>query len=182
MTRFFITGLLHLLRLRRTKKHVANKICLSFYVTDDHLDLSDVALDDPDVYLLYWIHQLIPLYDPYNLFSVLQSKNQWVRAHLPDVLTRYALIPRYRTDDCCVARVVRHMFTRLSSGNYGNMWENYIKKIQKKKMDCNYGSLQYEPDSRVVINDTMLKFHENDRRAFYRQEWIQRCQQLETAV
>ena len=45
-------------------------------------------------------------------------------------------------------------------------------------MDKNVGSLQYKDDSRVIINDNMLKFHENDRRIYFKKRWIDRCNEL----
>ena len=67
LTRFLTTIILSIFNLRRNKKHIANKICLSFYATNDGLDLSKIKIADPDIYLIYWLENLIPVYDPNNV-------------------------------------------------------------------------------------------------------------------
>jgi hypothetical protein len=174
ITRFLTTIALSVFRLRRTKTNVANKICLSFYVTDAHLDLSDIAIDTPDIYLMYWIEQLVLVYDPDNLKEELSKKNQWVKKYLPHGFQSYHISDRYRVQNTPVQRFFRHIAERAWHGSYGDILERYAKQIQEKKMSANVGSVQGLPDTRVVVDDTMLKFHENDRRLHFRDEWRSR--------
>jgi hypothetical protein len=64
-------------------------------------------------------------------------------------------------------------------GKYGDLIEGQAKGIQQAKMKFNFGSVQNAGDTRVVINDKMLKFHEKDRRVEYRDEWIKKCKNLD---
>ena len=38
-------------------------------------------------------------------------------------------------------------------------------------MKTNVGSVQNEENTHVIVSDAMLKFHENDRRAYFRDLW-----------
>ena len=66
----------------------------------------------------------------------------------------------------------------MLNGISGEKLEKKSRQWQREKMSANVESLQSFPDSRVIINDSMLKFHENDRRVFFRQRWKDRCFEL----
>lgn len=176
LTRIFVTLTLSLFRMRRTKKHVTNRICLSFYVTDAHLDLSDVTIGEPDIYLVYWIDQLIPIYDPINILEDIFKKNNWAHTYLPNAFKHFILHPRWRVVDGVIAKKIRVMFETVWGGGYGDLLEAQAKSAQKKKMEMNLLSVRDQNDSRVVVNDTMFKFHENDRREYFREEWRKRVE------
>jgi len=171
LTRLFVTLTLTLFRFRRNKKHVANKICLSFFVTDSHLNLSDVTLGEPDIYLMYWIDQLIPVFDPTHVRADIMKQNAWAKQYLPNAFQPYILHPRWRVEESRVSKKVKRTLEAFWGSGYGDLIEKQAKGVQEKKMAMNFGSIKDEPDSRVVISDTMLKFHENDRRAQFREEW-----------
>ncbi len=174
LTRLLITLTLTVFRMRRHGKHVANKICLSFYVTDAHLDLSDVAIDKPDIYMAYWIDQLIPVYDPEDVRAVIMKENTWAHALLPNAFGKFVLHPRWRVKNGIVSGRIKRMFEVVWKKGYGDLLEKQAKGAQEKKMAMNWRSAKDNPSSHVVIDDTMLKFHENDRRAKFREEWQQR--------
>ena len=172
ITRLLATLLLSLFRLRRTKTKITNRICLSFYLSDRHLNLSDIAIGEPDIYLIYWLAQLTPLYDPDNLMASLISANRWVEKFLSNVWdNRSAQIALKSVQS---APTLRRMFEIAWQGVYGNLVESQAKEIQLAKMRRNVGSAQNAGDTRVVVNDEMLKFHENDRRGEYRERWGER--------
>jgi hypothetical protein len=182
LTRLFITLTLSLFRLRRTKKHVANKICLSFYVTDEHLDLSDVSIDEPDIYQMYWIDQLIPIYDPENVREEILKKNKNAHSYIPNAFQPFNMHPRWRVNRKKISYSVRRIFEKVWEKGYGDMIEKQAKGAQEKKMAMNYKSVREESNTNVVIDNTMLKFHENDRRAAFREEWRKRVTNFKNNV
>lgn len=177
LARAIATLYLSLFNMRRTKRRVKNKICLSFYVADDNLNLSGIAFEK-DVYLMYWLTQLIPVYDPDNLLNSLQKANNWVVKYLPNAFQSYNLIPRWKAVPGKVGGSLKKLLEKMWGGNYGDLMEKQAKGMQLNKMKMNYMSVQNESDTRVVVNDKMLKFHEKDRREEYRDLWKKKCRAL----
>ncbi len=171
ITRFLVTTVLGLFRLRRRGHSVINKICLSFYIADNHLDLSDIRLEGDDIYLVYWINQLVPIYDPGGIRSEIYKENGWAKKYLPNGFGDYDLLGRYRVGDFVWSKRVKRFFEKMWGGGYGNFLNNQAKDIQKSRMKLNRKSVQNEDNTHVVITDEMLKFHENDRRGYYRGLW-----------
>ncbi|HZJ40835.1 MAG TPA: hypothetical protein VFD16_01055, partial [Candidatus Saccharimonadales bacterium] len=63
LSRLFCAGLAKLLNSRPTVSNKKDKICLSFYVSQEHLDIRDLVLNDNDPYFYYWLRGLLPIYD-----------------------------------------------------------------------------------------------------------------------
>lgn len=178
LVRFLAILILSLFGLRRTKTKIKNRICLSFYVADDSLNLEKIAIKD-DVYLIYWIDSLIPVYDPDNLHQGVLKANQWVKKYSPNGFTlsnncilsygQNRFPPKAGFDG------VKKFLERMWVGSYGDLIEKQAKGIQQAKMKMNYTSVQNQQDTRVVVSDEMLKFHETDRREEYREKWLSRC-------
>ena len=166
------------------KRKIKNRICLSFYVADDSLNLEKVAIENDssaealakvDIYLMYWLAQLIPFYDPENLLSSLQKANNWVSKFLPNAFQPYNLIVKFKVGEHGFGYKLKNFFEKVWQGGYGDMIESQAKGAQQAKMKMNYMSVQNANDTRVVINDKMLKFHESDRREEYKRAWLERC-------
>jgi len=175
ITRFIVTAVFNLFWLRRKKRRVTNKICLSFYVTDNHLDLSDIKLEGDDIYLVYWLSQLVPVYDPEGVRNIIYKKNEWAKKYLLNGFGGYDLLGRYRVDDVVLSRWIKKFFEKMWVGGYGNFLNNQAMTIQKSRMKLNRKSVQNQNNTHVVITDEMLKFHENDRREYYRECWEKLC-------
>ncbi len=178
LTRLLVTLVMSMFRLRRTKKDVSDKVCLSFYVTDAALDLSKIRLFPDDIYLAYWIAHLVPLFDPKDLLKEIEQKNTWIQEYLPHVTLQKRLLPTRTIQDIFCSRVFRHAGEVLLSGRLGNYKEQIAKRLQKMKMERNTKSIQHEPDTRVIVSDEMLKFHENDRRGYYRERWMEKIEKI----
>jgi len=168
-SRFMITIAVQLLGLRRHKQKITNKICLSFYITDDHINLKDIALTPVDPYLIYWFATLSPIYDRES-YTGFMAANSWLDDYLPNFYQTF-LSDRRQVKDNKLVKFSYSLDEKVIKGNLGRFLERFIKKLQLGKMKMNTNSLAKEPDSRVIINDTMLKFHERDRRDFYRTKW-----------
>lgn len=173
IARLIVTAVLRLFGLARTKRKEINRVCLSFYATTDALDMSKVTITDPDIYLMYWVRSLMPIYDPENLYHTVQQENTWIDTFIT-AQESCLLSQDKQAMTTTLSRRVKQLFERMWTGTVGDLIEKQAKEIQKTKMKFRFDSVRDEPDSRVVITDDMLKFHENDRRVQYREEWEER--------
>jgi len=182
ITRFFVTLVLELLRLRRVGKRVKNKICLSFYVTTENLDLAKWRVADDDIHFAYWLNQMIPLFDPDNYYFKFLQANSWTKNYLPNLdlnqVSSYLLkIPESR-----LGKIWKNAWEKMWQGGYGDMINNQAKQMQLSKMKLSGKPIDRGEDKGVVISDGVLKFHEKDTRAAYRNEWLQKIYVLEKSV
>lgn len=158
ITRLLCTLALSIFGLRRRHGMHEDHVCLSFYVTDAHLDLTDIKKGD-DVYLAYWVKTLLPVYDPENLLEVIHAKNQWANAFV--VLDPPVALPQRQQVHA------RKIGTWLCDD-----WSERVAKLMQTKMMLkNKQSKLKEQTTDVIISDSMLKFHEHDRREEYAHAW-----------
>lgn len=168
--RLLVTGVLELFKMRRSKDDVKDKICLSFYISDERLNLADIALSRDDIYLVYWLTHLVPLFDSHKTYARVRAANHWLKFALPHADGQKSLSHHWQTSQSMLQKWVE----RLPDALFDAL-DSKAKTYQMRRMAQNTGSIQHEPDTRVVISDTMLKFHENDRRAHYRKLWQMVC-------
>lgn len=177
IARALATLYLSLFGLRRTKKKIKNKICLSFYVADNNLNLEKTAIDN-DIYLVYWLNNLIPVYDPDNLHQKILQANNWASKYLANGLQNFSSSYHWSVNNYKISQTIKNFFEKAWGLMYGDLIESQAKAMQLVKMKMNFISVQNENDTRVIVNDEMLKFHENDRRQEYRDKWLEKCKQI----
>ena len=140
----------------------ADPVCLSFFITDDSLDLSSFMLPDDDPYFRYWFLSLLPLSED-GVLNELWEQNQKIRE-------RHPLAKRWMALDS-EKLISKHKATSPSS------WlEGKLKEIQEKQFPESIKQLANR-DTRVVIGDQALKFHVDDRREEYRQKYFDTCKE-----
>lgn len=163
ISRLLVTFVVQLLGLRRHGNKIMDRCCLSFYLTDDHLDISDLALREGDPYLSFWLATLSPLYDRQDTLAKFWQANANLLQHLPNAHPKR--LSRRRTADTIIRRP--HNCWAI-----GERLEAMAKLLQLRKMK----NRPPHPvsDNSVVVSDSVLKFHELDRRARYRLEWEER--------
>ena len=135
--------------------------CFSFFATTDALDFSALRLEGGDPYLAYWVRSLVPVLDRGGVFDRIVTENGWAREVLPNVdrARRPPLTPPpYEEGE-------RNGWARLS---VTPTLDRLAKAIQLRRFPPKIRALM-NVDSRVVVNDRTLKFHENDRREEYRE-------------
>ena len=86
--RFFTNAILRLLGLRTYGEKQSNRVCLSFFVDNRHLNLASWRVAEDDIHFAYWIHQMIPVYDPLNYYKKFLESNYWTRKYLPKLISR----------------------------------------------------------------------------------------------
>jgi len=147
-TRLLTTGVVSLLGLRPDERTQRDRYCLSFFVTENSLNLSGLALPTGDTYLLYWLATLRPLYDAGGVMEKLAMANAWVGKSLPAH---------------AISEKDRPAAVELDKKPLGIL-EGFAKRLQGRLFPKAIADLANR-DSRVVVSDDMLKFHVNDRRA-----------------
>ena len=179
MTRFFCAGLMQLLRMRPTKKTARDKICLSFFATQDNLNLKDIALRPYDIYLTYWIDQIFPIYDEEGNYEKFREANKWIQEFLPNSFgvkvgfRRKVKLP-------FIIYKIKKILEMLHSYSFNGITEKFYKWLELKIMSRRLKEMANK-DTRVIVNDKMLKFHDNDRREETRRIFEERLIELETA-
>ena len=175
ITRILVTIIMEIFRLRRTGARIKNKICLSFYVTEDNLDLSPWRVADDDVHFAYWLNQMTPIFDGGGYFKKFLVANGWTRKFLPNLNSgkTYDYISKISRPSA-FGMAWKKMWERMWRGMYGNMVESQAKQAQIAKMKLSGKSVDRKDDKNVVISDGVLKFHEKDARLDYREKWRQR--------
>lgn len=170
--RFFTTWFVWMLGYWRHKNKIKNRICLSFYVTEESLDLSSFRLPGGDPHLTFWLDQFAPLYDRGDTHLKLQQKNAWVLKTLPNA---FSIKPENLVKTDPLMSVVQQFFEILFMNPFIGHWlTTFLRSRQLKKMEKNAESAAKENNTNVVISDTVLKFHETDKREVYRNEFFNR--------
>ncbi|MDD5626949.1 MAG: hypothetical protein PHW01_03020 [Patescibacteria group bacterium] len=171
-TRFAVTFLVSFLGLRRHHRKIADRICLSFYLADNCLDLRRVALRKEngainDPYLVYWTSKVSPVYDEGRGKSFL-LQNNWMRKYLPNYIP-YSGVGRRVIQNNLPKKIWKKSIEWLLCSIFGNLGEDILKKLQLAKMSHNTKSVAREQNTKVIISDQILKFHERDLRGFYQE-------------
>jgi predicted nucleotidyltransferase len=164
--RFFAAMLMKLLLKRPKENKTADKICLSFFLTESNLDLERFAYEE-DIYLIYWLSQILPVYDPKNLTAAIYDANRWINGFLPNRLEQ-DICKRWRIEENSFLKRKLEAFFR---GKFGNIAERVLKITQLRIMPERLKSLAKEDNTDVVLNDAILKFHDKDKRRYYRGRW-----------
>ncbi|MEK7125560.1 MAG: hypothetical protein AAB880_01450 [Patescibacteria group bacterium] len=166
--RLFSLLVLKLLRLRPGQNGVRDKICLSFFVDDEHLNLAPVRAGEEDIYFAYWLGALYPLYEAGDWYGQLWRANDWLRQILPGARPVLPLALRHFT---------RVPFFKLAAEAGLAPLAPLAAWVQRAIFPAAIKNMA-NLDSRVRIESGLLKFHTNDRRADYNQEFFNRLKAI----
>lgn len=76
LSRLYCAGLAKILNSRPTAMTKQDKICLSFYISTEHLNLHDLQLSGADPYFDYWRRGLVLLYNKNKIYEQFLAVNQ----------------------------------------------------------------------------------------------------------
>ncbi len=175
ITRFYCILITKILGLRPKPGKIKNKICLSFFVSEDNLNLQDLMLKEketkfpignlvskePDIYFIHWLAGLVPIYDSKNIFNNFFQENNWLKEYLPNWQPSQVHFKR---------EIKEKSFCKIFK-SFGSMSNKISKFLQLKMMNKGLKKMMNK-DSRVVVNDKILKLHVNDRREKYRNKFL----------
>lgn len=151
MTLYFL-----IIWLRKTSSKHAGTFCLSFFVDVDALDFSKIAIKD-DIYLFYWLLTLKPILDHNNTEKKIRDANTW--ANFDD-------FSEYRSQSKCYTSISERK--KEGSSVFYNYLDTILKNIFIRKTWQSYEKL-WKPFW-IIIDDNMLKFHDNDKRKYFSQK------------
>lgn len=162
LTRFLLAGTAKILNRRPTTKNKRDKICLSFYITTENLNLDSLKLQGADPYFYYWLRTLILLYNKDKIYEKFLDENgvgneKFSAGEL--VLNSAQSLKKNHT---CFAL---------------DFIELIVKKFQylimspelKKAMNNSIG---------VVINDKVLKLYLHDNRQVYAEKYGNKLREI----
>ncbi|WKZ28931.1 MAG: hypothetical protein QY323_05405 [Patescibacteria group bacterium] len=166
-TRLIVAGLAALLGVRPTATESADRICLSFFVTGDALNLRALAIED-DVYLAHWLHELYPVYDEAGITRRSYVENGWLRSVLPETRVQ---TPSQRRALPSSWLSGKRTIERALDAALGDRLERWSKRRQMAWLPPALRAAAGAGSSNVVLSDTVLKFHDHDRRTEIRDRY-----------
>ena len=165
--RFIAVIISKILNLRPRKNNQKNKICLSFYIDENNLDIESLSKDH-NIYFIYWISQLVPIYDEDNLYNKFIEKNNWIKKYIKNIFnfnTGYKRKIFLKKKNI----IIRKIFNYFMTDNL----EKILNKIQIRKLNIEIkNKLNINDD--VCIGNGVIKLHTNDRREKYKNEFENR--------
>lgn len=153
--RFWVTVYFWKMGVWRKGEDVAGNFCLSFFATENALDMEKIAITD-DVYLYFWTYFLKPVLDYDNTYEKFLEKNTWVTV---DAVAKYDN-KKYRKF-AGKSRKIRFWHC---------ICNNIIRFFLKWKTQKNFEKMGRP--SGVIISDDMLKFHDRDQRENFRESFL----------
>jgi len=169
LSRLFCAGLAKVLHLRPNRKTKRDKICLSFYVSEDNLDLGNLRLDKDDFYFNYWLAGLVPIYNQSSTYNKFIQANAWLSQIFPNFIWPQANPRRFLKS------------VKLFSDNkVFSSLESLARRWQLRIMPRALKSLMNQ-DSRVIVSDGIIKLYLLDRREELRNKFWDRIKKYENA-
>lgn len=174
LVRACLNSMLRLLGLRTYGTKEAGRICLSFFVASDQLDLSPWGVVPDDIHFAYWLRQMMPLYNRQDAWRRFQTANQWVNALVPHATYRHLPVPEPSSRRKCSLWLQR-LGEYLLRGRLGDRLEDFCTAWQKKHLIPSLQAKAQRSDKGVIIAPGVLKFHEHDTRLGIYTDWLIAC-------
>lgn len=176
LVRLLVTILIALTGQWRHKK-VAGKMCLSFFISDQYLDLQKLYQGKniwlkKDPYLVNWVALLYPVYDRGGTAQRFWAANQWVKQYLPQGYLSEG-VPLRQVQPGWLAKVWQQLWEFIWGGRFGDWMERVTKWWQWEYMKAR-GDPEWLKNPNVIRSDEVLKFHEIDRREYFREKFEER--------
>jgi hypothetical protein len=147
--RFFSTLILWKHWVWRKNEDVAGNLCLSFFITTEAMDLSKVVIEN-DIYLYYWIYNLKPIIVKNNIYGKFLKINNWVKIDREqEIENQKYIIQNWTSNETTIL--------------YLYSWINKVIRFLLLRRTMKSKVKLWNPEW-IVISDTMLKFHNQDKR------------------
>lgn len=175
LARFFTILFVSFLRMRPTEENKQDTFCLSFFVDEGFLDIQNSMMGSDDIYYPYWVATLMPIYDPDKIYERFLEANSWYKTYLPNaypnVFSKEVKRNKFfiwwgKISGWIICPPPIHRFIY-----------NIYRTFQVRIIDKNLKAL-INIDTRVIVNERMLKFYSNDNREFFYKKWREKVHYL----
>ncbi|MFH1822283.1 MAG: hypothetical protein ABH830_01130 [Patescibacteria group bacterium] len=195
VTRFFCVLISKFLGLRPKPGKTENKICLSFFISEEALSIKELMLvksmhykqtlfkelegyqalpEDNyfyhDIYFIYWLAGLVPIYDISHIYKKFIYTNSWLEEFLPNWSANGLNYQRQVKKGN--SWFYRDVVDLLLGGLDSRLQEKQIKLMPKELLNI------LNQDTRVVANEKIIKLHANDRREEYRDKYNKKIYEI----
>ncbi len=173
-TRFLITFWLHLLKMRRHGQKITGRFCLSFYVTDQKMDLSDFQISPVDIYLAYWTRNIQPVIGEKTYFNFININQIWLKKYFTQTFipqTTHFYSPNKFIQN------IKNIQEKILNTKAGDAIEGLLKAWQTSRANKKKKKLS-SSSTNIIITDDVLKFHNIDHRADFYQQWKEKIKEV----
>ncbi len=185
ITRLFCSTAMEILGQRPNiaTKEKRDALCLSFLASDLGLNCKSLLLPThdgvPDIQFVYWVTQVVPIYDKGGVYDKFYKENTWVEEYLPFRIIhgthrrRVVFLPWWR-------RWVKFLSEGVL-GLFGLYPETLARKFQMAILPL-YLKKHLNAGTHVIMNDTVMKMHPSDKREQTRQAFMKRLALIISSV
>ncbi len=173
IAKYFATALTQLFGVRRHGKKIRKRFCLSFIVDEGALNMHPLLLKEYDIYFAYWLMALIPIYGSDKVWQKLSDENVWANRYFENFNDRRF---RYQKSRGKKDRILKKVLENMLSGGFGDRIEAKLKAYALKRYEKNAASLP--KNASVIVSDSVLKYHNNDQREHFKNEFEAKLKRL----
>lgn len=170
LARLCLTILTSIFGVRRHGDKTEGRFCLSFYLSEEAFDFKKLAQKPYDIYLAYWLKTLEPIAGDYSIYEkILEENRTWLDEYFRTVAPHRRYFRKTTPGQSKIKNLLEKFLNK-------DEWETKTREKQIRRAKDKFYSLKDR--SGTVINDKMLKFHDQDRRADIRKEWVKLLNEL----
>ncbi|HCW31894.1 MAG: hypothetical protein UT55_C0021G0004 [Candidatus Peregrinibacteria bacterium GW2011_GWE2_39_6] len=161
--RLLLTFWLHILGVRRHGKKITGRFCLSFFITENQLNLSSIRIQGQDIYLAYWLRTLQPISGSINVYEqFLKANSKWLKEFFAQPLLEQKIYFRSAPP---LLIYLKNLGEKIFDSKGGQWLENRLATWQLKRANQKKQRLKIpEKSTAIILSRDILKFHNNDQR------------------
>jgi len=169
--RFLLSGVLTILGLKRSKKHIKDRICLNHFITTNSLHIDLHSLYNAETY-----SRLIPLYMRKSLLAEFIKENQWIKKYVALGSGKYFLDLRQKT--LPVIKLMIRSLLEVSIILIGGfaMLEKILGSWQIRRIKKDPRT--HKKGGRVTVDHCQIEFHPSSPEKKHIREYNKRVKKL----
>lgn len=150
LVRILLTFIFSILQVRKTKNKHSTRFCLSFFCTEKSIDFSDFALKN-DIYLYFWIIYLKPILNFDNTYLNFIKSQSWADFEwYENIINENKKFVKYAGNSFWNNSLILDLIDKFLKKIFFPFTLKHYQKLNKPYW--------------IIINENMLKFHDNDKR------------------